>query len=87
MMTQHTPACPCVEKRQRREREGGDRSPVDAIRVSPLPLEEDPIDLLHRTLAYDRLVSGLEGPLGDAPPAYEAGPGPAYESLPTAMSV
>jgi hypothetical protein len=88
MMTQHTPVCPCVEKR-RRKREGGDRSPVDANRVSPLPLEEDPSELLHRTLAYERLVSGHENPLGDAPPAYQAGsgPGPIYAPHPTVISV
>jgi len=86
-MTQHMPACPCVGKRKRRGREGGDRSPVDVNRVSRLPLEEDPSELLHRTLAYDRLVSGHEGPLGDAPPAYEAGTGPMYASHPTVISV
>ena len=76
-----------MEKRKRREHEGRDRSPVDAIRASPLPLEEDPNELLHRTLAYDRLVSGHEGPLGEAPPAYEAGPGPMYALHPTVISV
>jgi hypothetical protein len=87
MMAQHTPVCPCVEKRKRRGHEGGDRPPADVNRVSALPLEEDPNELLHRTLTYDRLVSGHEGPLGDAPPAYEAGPGPMYASHPTVISV
>lgn len=87
MMAQHTPMCPCVERRKRREREGGDRPPADANRVSPLPLEEDPNELLHRTLAYERLVSGHEGPLGEAPPAYEAGPQPMHELHPTVISV
>lgn len=86
MMAQHMPVCPCVERRKRRECEGGDRSPVDANRVSPLPLDEDPNELLHRTLAYERLVSGHEGPLGDAPPAYDAGPEPMHASHPTIIS-
>lgn len=86
-MTQQAPACPCVEKRKRREREGRNRSPVDANRASPLPLEEDLNELLHRTLAYERLVSGHEGPLGDAPPAYEAGAEPMYASHPTTIAV
>lgn len=81
MMAQNTPICPCVERRKR-EREGGDRSPVDANRASPLSLEEDPNELLLRTLAYERLVSGEEGPLGDAPPAYEGGPGLMHASHP-----
>jgi len=68
MMAHKTRLCPCAE-----EREGGDRSPVEASSVSPIPLEELN-ELLDRTLAYDRLVSGREGVLGDAPPAYEAGP-------------
>lgn len=87
MMAQHTPVCPCVERRKRHEHERGDRSPVNGNRVSPLPLEEDPNELLHRTLAYERLVSGHEGPQGDAPPAYEAGPGQMYASHPTTISV
>ena len=88
MMTQHTPVCPCAEKRKRRGRhEGGDRSPVHVNRVSRLPLEEDPNELLHRTLAYDRLVSGHEGPLGDAPPAYDPGPGPMFASHPAVIYV
>jgi len=86
-MAQHTPVCPCAESRKRRGREGGDRSPVNVNRVSPLPLEEDPNELLHRTLVYDRLVSGHEGPLGDAPPAYEAGPGSMYASHPAVITV
>jgi hypothetical protein len=73
-----------MEKRKRREREGGDRSPADANRVSPLPLEDDPNELLH---TYERLVSGHEGPLGDAPPAYEAGPESMYALHPTVISV
>ena len=33
-----------------------------------------PSDVLERTLAYERLVSGHESVLGDAPPAYDPGP-------------
>jgi hypothetical protein len=74
MLAQNRPDCPCAAERQRREREVGDRSSVEASRVSPTPLEEEPSELLGRTLAYERLVSGRESALGDAPPAYEARP-------------
>jgi hypothetical protein len=84
MMAQRMPLCPCAEERKRHGREGRDRSPVEASRVSPIPLEEMN-ELLDRTLAYDRLVSGREGALGDAPPAYEAGP--TYVPHLTAISV
>lgn len=41
-----------------------------------MPFGEEPNELLERTLAYERLVSGHESVLGDAPPAYDPGPLP-----------
>lgn len=84
MLAKKTPLCPCAEERAQREREGPDQSPVEASGVSPIPLEELN-ELLDRTLAYDRLVSGREGVLGDAPPAYEAGS--TYALHPPAIAV
>lgn len=69
------PSCPCAAERKRRAREG-DRSRVEASPVlpaSPFGMD-DPHELLERTLVYERLVSGHESVLGDAPPAYDAGP-------------
>jgi hypothetical protein len=86
MLAQNTPDCPCAAERKRLEREGGDRSPVNASQLSPAPIEEEPNELsLDRTLAYERLVSGRESVLGDAPPAYEARP--TYSPHPTIISV
>jgi hypothetical protein len=73
MLTQNTPTCPCAAERKRRAREG-DPSRIQASPVLPTPFGEDPSELLERTLAYERLVSGHESVLGDAPPAYDAGP-------------
>ena len=42
--------------------------------MSPAQFGEVPNDVLERTLAYERLVSGHESVLGDAPPPYDAGP-------------
>jgi len=71
------PSCPCAAERKRRAREG-DRSRVEASPVLPAPPfgMDDPHELLERTLVYERLVSGHESVLGDAPPAYDAGPHP-----------
>jgi hypothetical protein len=84
MLAKKTPLCPCAEERTRREREGPDQSPVEASGASPMPLEELN-EVLDRTLAYERLVSGREGVLGEAPPAYEAGS--TYASHPPAIAV
>jgi len=73
MLTQNTPTCPCAAERKRRAREG-DPSRIVASPVLPTPFGEDPSELLERTLAYERLVSGHASVLGDAPPAYDAGP-------------
>ena len=67
-----TPECPCVAERERRAREGN--TPRFPNWLSPAVFGEVPNDLLERTLAYERLVSGHENVLGDAPPAYDAGP-------------
>ena len=68
------PSCPCAAERKRRARES-DRSRVEASPVLPAPpFGIDPSELLERTLVYERLVSGHESVLGDAPPAYDAGP-------------
>ena len=42
--------------------------------MSPVQFGDVPNELLERTLAYERLVSGHESALGDAPPAYDPGP-------------
>jgi hypothetical protein len=72
MQASQTPECPCVAERARRAREGN--TPRFANLISPALFGEVPNDLLERTLAYERLVSGHESVLGDAPPAYDAGP-------------
>jgi len=41
--------------------------------MSPVQFGDVPNELLERTLAYERLVSGHESALGDAP-AYDPGP-------------
>ena len=70
----HAPqTCPCAAERARRAREGNTPR-VDAHLMSPAQFGEVPNDLLERTLAYERLVSGHESVLGDAPPAYDPGP-------------
>jgi hypothetical protein len=74
MLTRNAPVCPCGGERERREGEAGDWSQAEAHRVSPTLLEEDLSELFDRTLAYERLVSGREGVLGEVPPAYEARP-------------
>jgi arrestin-related trafficking adapter 3/6 len=71
VLTPRAPSCPCAAERKRRSRVG-DRSRVEASPVMPTPFGEDPNELLERTLAYERLVSGHESVLGDAPPAYDA---------------
>ena len=58
-----TPSCPCAEERKR-------RSQIEVCPDIPAPFGEDPNELIERTLAYERLVSGHESVLGDAPPAY-----------------
>lgn len=74
MQAAQAPACPCPAERTRRAREGNTPR-VDAnYLMSPAQFGEVPNDLLERTLAYERLVSGHESVLGDAPPAYDAGP-------------
>jgi hypothetical protein len=60
--------CPCAAERRRRALRTH-RS--QASPVSPTRLAEAPNVLFERTLAYERLVSGHEGVMGDAPPAYE----------------
>jgi len=67
-----TPVCPCVAERERRAREGN--TPRFLNWISPAVFGEVPNDVLERTLAYERLVSGHESVRGDAPPAYDAGP-------------
>jgi hypothetical protein len=67
VLTPPTPSCPCAAERKRRSR-------VEASPVIATPFGEDPNELLERTLAYERLVSGHESVLGDAPPAYDARP-------------
>jgi len=84
MLARNTPVCSCAAERERREHQAGNWSQVEASRVSPTPLEEDLSELFDRTLAYERLVSGREGVLGDAPPAYEPRPPSPH---PTAISV
>ncbi len=73
MRTPQTPACPCGAERDRRAREGNTPR-VDANTMSPVQFGDVPNELLERTLAYERLVSGHESALGDAPPAYDPGP-------------
>jgi hypothetical protein len=85
MLKGNAPVCPCAGERDRREGEGGDWPHAEAHRVSPIPLEEDLSELFDRTLAYERLVSGREGVLGDSPPAYEARP--PYAPHPTVITV
>jgi len=76
------PSCPCAAERKRRAREGADQSRVEASPVIPAPpFDVDPSELLERTLVYERLVSGHESVLGDAPPAYDAGPHPSVISV------
>lgn len=72
LQASQTPECPCVAERVRRAREGN--TPRFANFMSPALFGEVPNDQLERTLAYERLVSGHENVLGDAPPAYDAGP-------------
>ena len=84
-LAQNPPVCPCAAERNRREREGGHQLPVEASCVSPMPLEDEPHELLDRSLAYERLVSGRESVVGDVPPAYEARP--AYTPHPMTISV
>jgi hypothetical protein len=69
-LTPHT--CPCAAERRRRARKSN-ISQVEANPVDPTRLAEERSTLFERTLAYERLVSGLESVLGDAPPAYDAG--------------
>ncbi len=72
MLTPPAFSCPCVAERKRR---GRDRARLDANPVLPAPFGgEDPNELLERTLVYERLVSGHESVLGDAPPAYDPEP-------------
>ena len=72
MLTRPAFSCPCAAERKRRGRER-DRARLDASPVLPAPFGgEDPNELLERTLVYERLVSGHESVLGDAPPAYDA---------------
>lgn len=73
MHAPQTPACPCGAERERRAREGNTPR-VGANLMSPAQFGEVPNDVLERTLAYERLVSGHESVLGDAPPPYDAGP-------------
>jgi len=73
MQAPQTPVCPCGAERERRAREGNTPR-VDPRLMAPARFGEVPNDLLERTLAYERLVSGHESVLGDAPPAYDAGP-------------
>ncbi|KAH9062207.1 hypothetical protein EDB87DRAFT_1559472 [Lactarius vividus] len=72
MQASATPACPCAAERKRRAREGNTPR-IDSL-MSPVEFGEVPSDVLERTLAYERLVSGHESVLGDAPPAYDPGP-------------
>ncbi|KAI0306930.1 hypothetical protein B0F90DRAFT_1683622 [Multifurca ochricompacta] len=72
-LVQPTLTCPCAAERERREREGT-RLGVESSPVLPTAFGGVPNELLERTLAYERLVSGNESVLGDAPPAYDAGP-------------
>ncbi|KAH8988637.1 hypothetical protein EDB92DRAFT_1800510 [Lactarius akahatsu] len=72
MHASQTPACPCAAERTRRAREGN--TPRIDSSMSPVEFGEVPSDVLERTLAYERLVSGHESVLGDAPPAYDPGP-------------
>lgn len=68
MLTPPAFSCPCAAERKRRAR-------LDASPALPAPFGgEDPNELLERTLVYERLVSGHESVLGDAPPAYDAEP-------------
>ncbi|KAI0248701.1 hypothetical protein BJV78DRAFT_1233666 [Lactifluus subvellereus] len=76
-LTPHT--CPCAAERRRRARKTN-KAQVGASPVTPTPLAEEPSALFERTLAYERLVSGHESVLGDAPPAYDAGPADAPRS-------
>jgi len=88
MLAPQAPTCPCAAERERRARKGsgGHRARSFTIEASPPtvfpapPFGEVPRDLLERTLAYERLVSGSEGVLGDAPPAYNAEPAPAMHA-------
>jgi len=73
MRAPQTPVCPCAAERKRRLREGNTPR-IGANSMSPPQFGEVPRDVLERTLAYERLVSGHESVLGDAPPAYDAGP-------------
>ncbi|KAI9454606.1 hypothetical protein F5148DRAFT_423904 [Russula earlei] len=92
-VTPSTPDCPCEAERQRRARRrgtGGERTVVEASPMLPAaPFGATRDELLERTLEYERLVSGHEGALGDAPPAYEPGPGPgpAHSLHPTVIAV
>jgi len=99
MRAPQTPACPCAAERERRARKGGAHRPRGyTIEASPAtvfpapPFGELASDVLEGTLAYERLVSGHEGVLGDAPPAYNAEPVPAPPTMhaalhPTVISV
>ena len=73
MQAPRIPVCPCAAERKRRACEGNTPM-IGASCMSPPQFGEVPRDLLERTLAYERLVSGHESVLGDAPPAYDAGP-------------
>ena len=66
--------CPCVPERERRTREGNTPMVGPWSTSPPQQFGGVPSDVLERTLAYERLVSGHESVLGDAPPAYDPGP-------------